>query len=79
MRQAGLAWRCGLSLPAAALALLLAAFPLSAQGLDGFAESDEPLEVTAKDGIEWYREEKIYIARATRGPSAARPKSLPTF
>lgn len=44
-------------------AQVLAAPPLSAQGLGGLAEGDEPLEVTAEEGIEWYREERIYIAR----------------
>ena len=57
------AGRTGWRLPALALALLLGAAPLSAQGLGGLAESDEPLEVTAEEGIEWYREEQIYIAR----------------
>ena len=63
MKRLGLAQRCGACLPAAVLTLLLAITPLAAQGLGGLTDSEEPLEVTAKDGIEWYREEKLYIAR----------------
>lgn len=44
-----------------------------AQGLGAFdaSEGDAPLLVDARDGIEWYREEQMYVARgdavATRG------------
>lgn len=61
------------------LAVLLA-LPLAvvtslalAQGVANFGASggDEPLLIDARDGIEWYRDQKIYVARgdavATRG------------
>ena len=34
-----------------------------AQGLDELKGGDEPLEITADDGIEWRRNDKVYIAR----------------
>jgi len=39
--------------------------PASAQSVGGIdlGSSDEPLEITADDGIEWRRDEKIYVAR----------------
>lgn len=48
----------------------------AAQSLGGvdLSSSDEPLEITAEDGIEWRRDEKLYIARgnarAARGELA---------
>ncbi len=48
------------------LASILAALPLSgaqAQGLANLQSSDEPLEVYAEEGIEWHRDEKLYLAR----------------
>ncbi len=51
----------------------LGAQPVAAQGLGAFetTEGDGPLLIDARDGIEWYREEKLYVARgdavATRG------------
>lgn len=44
---------------AVALALLE---PAVAQGLLDFGSGDEPLEITADDGIEWRRKEQVYIA-----------------
>ncbi len=42
----------------------------AAQGLAGFEKSDEPLEINAEEGIEWRRDEKVYIARGnTRAAS----------
>lgn len=42
-----------------------------AQGLQGLQSGDQPLEINADDGIEWRRDEQLYIARgnavATRG------------
>lgn len=39
--------------------------PARAQSVGGIdlGSSDEPLEITAEDGIEWRRDEKIYVAR----------------
>ena len=34
-----------------------------AQGITGLQESDEPLEINADDGIEWQRDNQVYIAR----------------
>lgn len=34
-----------------------------AQGISGLQESDEPLEINADDGIEWQRDNQVYIAR----------------
>lgn len=53
--------------------LAVAASLAAAQGLSSFdtAQGDQPLLVDARDGIEWYRDQKIYVARgdavATRG------------
>jgi lipopolysaccharide export system protein LptA len=46
-------------------AIAAASFPAAAQTVGGFdfSASDEPLEVTAEQGIEWRRDEKVYIAR----------------
>lgn len=53
------------------LVMLLAAAPAQAQNLLSFGASDQPVEITADDGIEWRRKEKVYIAsgnaRAARG------------
>ena len=50
-----------------ALALVLAALPLAPAGAQTAAadlrESDEPLEITAEQGIEWNRNNKTYVAR----------------
>ena len=57
----------------AALVLLLpaAAGPGRAQNLLSFDGSEDPVEITAEDGIEWRRKERVYIAsgkaRAARG------------
>ncbi|SME93175.1 lipopolysaccharide export system protein LptA [Tistlia consotensis] len=61
-------WGLLLAAPLAAVATLAAA-----QGLSTFdtSQGDKPLLVDARDGIEWYRDQKIYVARgdavATRG------------
>ena len=50
----------------AALALLcplLLGAPAAAQGLKGLQSGDQPLEINAEDGIEWRRNEQLYIAR----------------
>jgi lipopolysaccharide export system protein LptA len=68
---------------AAALALLalLAAPPAFAQGF-GLATgaSDQPLQVDADQGIEWLRDQSLYIARgnakATRGPVTVHADTL---
>lgn len=65
-------------LPAAGLALLVVlcalggrATPTAGQALQGLKGGDEPLEIDAEEGIEWLRNEQLYIARgnarATRG------------
>lgn len=64
-----------MGLPAALSALLLLGFalpePAAAQNLLSFADGDQPVEITAEDGIEWRRKEQVYIAsgkaRAARG------------
>ncbi len=61
---------------ACALAALLLLPPAAsgtarAQNLLSFGGSDQPVEITAEEGIEWRRKEKVYIAsgkaRAARG------------
>ena len=60
-RCAALALLCSLALGA----------PAAAQGLKGLQSGDQPLEINAEEGIEWRRDEQLYIARgnaeATRG------------
>ncbi|MEM7225902.1 MAG: LptA/OstA family protein [Pseudomonadota bacterium] len=47
-----------------AVGLLLATgAPAQAQGIGQFQSGDKPLEITANNGIEWHRNEKLYIAR----------------
>lgn len=48
--------------------------PAAAQGFGFGAESDEPLEINADDGIEWRREEKVYIARGNASAARAEVK-----
>lgn len=45
------------------LASLIFAPPALAQGVSALQESDEPLEINADDGIEWQRDNQVYIAR----------------
>ncbi|MEM6490347.1 MAG: LptA/OstA family protein [Pseudomonadota bacterium] len=57
---------------AAILMALLPPFGAAAQGLGLFAgEGDDPIEIDASEGIEWRRDEQLYLARgdarATRG------------
>ncbi len=69
-----------MTLRRAATALLLVLIggvgQASAQSLGGveLGDSDAPLEITANDGIEWRRDEKVYVARgnahAARGEMA---------
>ncbi len=50
----------------AAVALLCSLFldaPAVAQGLKGLQSGNQPLEINAEDGIEWRRNEQLYIAR----------------
>ncbi len=50
----------------AALALLcplVFGAPAAAQGLKGLQSGDQPLEINAEEGIEWRRNEQLYIAR----------------
>ena len=57
---------------AVALALLLAlaaAAPAAAQGLVGGQSGDGPLKIDAEDGIEWRRDEQVYIARGNASAS----------
>ncbi len=37
--------------------------PTAAQGLKGLQSGDQPLEINAEEGIEWRRNEQLYIAR----------------
>ena len=48
-----LVWLALLGLPGAA----------AAQGLKGLQSGDKPLEINAEEGIEWRRNEQVYIAR----------------
>ena len=60
-RRDGYAW-----LAAAALALGLGlgtGGSASGQSMRGLQGGDEPLEINAEDGIEWRRDEQLYIAR----------------
>jgi lipopolysaccharide export system protein LptA len=45
--------------------LLLSASPgpAAAQGLKGLQSGDQPLEINAEEGIEWRRNEQLYVAR----------------
>lgn len=45
------------------LALALASAAASAQGLGVRADRGVPIEITARDGIEWRQEQRLYIAR----------------
>ena len=45
------------------LGLVAGGRPVEAQGLGSASESEEPLEVDAEEGIEWVRDEKLYVAR----------------
>jgi lipopolysaccharide export system protein LptA len=48
----------------AAALLVLAATPASAQGLNfGGAKSDQPIEITADNGIEWQQDALVFLAR----------------
>lgn len=50
----------------AALALLcplVFGAPAAAQGLKGLQSGDQPIEINAEEGIEWRRNEQLYIAR----------------
>jgi lipopolysaccharide export system protein LptA len=56
-------WRVG---PRAALALLCSlalGAPAAGQGLTGLKGGNQPLEINAEEGIEWRRDEQLYIAR----------------
>lgn len=73
------------------LALALAAIAIAAggsavaQGLGSFdtTNGDEPLLIDARDGIEWYRDEKVYVARgdavATRGETTIEADVLTAY
>ena len=37
--------------------------PAAAQGLQGLRSGDQPIEINAEEGIEWRRNEQLYIAR----------------
>jgi lipopolysaccharide export system protein LptA len=55
---------------ALAVALLAAGPPVAAQGLVG-GSGEGPLEINATDGIEWRRDEQVYIARGDATASRA--------
>ena len=67
----GLARTWALSALTGLVLALTAVGPSAAQGLLSFGDSEQPLEITADDGIEWRRKEQLYIAsgnaRAARG------------
>ncbi len=55
-------WRC---FAPALLGLLLLSLPApgAAQGLKGLQSGEQPLEINAEEGIEWRRNEQLYVAR----------------
>ena len=55
--------RPGLVLALLSLSLCASLGPAAAQGLQGLQSGDQPLEINAEDGIEWRRDEQLYIAR----------------
>lgn len=55
--------RPGLALALLSLSLCVPLGPTAAQGLRGLQSGDQPLEINAEDGIEWRRNEQLYIAR----------------
>jgi lipopolysaccharide export system protein LptA len=64
-------WRLVVILGALVWLAPAAGDPARAQNLLSFGGSDQPIEITAENGIEWRRKEKVYIAsgkaRAARG------------
>jgi lipopolysaccharide export system protein LptA len=60
-RGVGRRWVAGALALAASLALVPAT--TSAQGLVGAGSGKGPLQIDAQDGIEWRRDEQVYIAR----------------
>lgn len=61
----------------------LLATSAQAQGITGLQGGDEPLEINADDGIEWRRDDQVYIARgnamARRGDLAVRAQELKAY
>ncbi len=55
--------RIGWIAAAALLCPLFLGAPAAAQGLKGLQSGDQPLEINAEEGIEWRRNEQLYIAR----------------
>ncbi len=55
--------RPGLALALLWLSLCASLGPTAAQGLKGLQSGDQPLEINAEEGIEWRRNEQLYIAR----------------
>ncbi len=55
--------RIGWIAAAALLCPLFLGAPAAAQGLKGLQSGNQPLEINAEDGIEWRRDEQLYIAR----------------
>ncbi len=47
----------------AAWLCLAASLPAGAQSLGNIQQGDDPLEINAEEGIEWWRDQKVYIAR----------------
>jgi len=62
-RCRSLALLLGLGLAVPGSLGLTAARNVAAQGISALQESDEPLEINADEGIEWQRDNKVYIAR----------------
>ncbi len=55
--------RPGIALALLSLSLCVPLGPTAAQGLKGIQSGDQPLEINAEEGIEWRRNEQLYIAR----------------
>lgn len=69
--------RFGAGLGAALAALVLAAAGAQGQGLSGLTGGgDGPLRIEADEGIEWRRDEQVYIAR---GNAVARRESVTVY
>ncbi|RMG09389.1 MAG: hypothetical protein D6731_19525 [Planctomycetota bacterium] len=62
-RSAILAGAVVLTLAGGGVFVPLTAVPAMAQGIQGLRGGDAPLEINAEDGIEWRRDEQLYIAR----------------
>lgn len=59
-----------LAAPGAIIGAITGAGPASAQGLSTLQSNDGPLEINAEEGIEWQRDQQLYIARGNARASS---------